>query len=141
MTLEQSDFQKLTEVLVELIEKYRGNPVVIEAILAEFHDMYKKIPIYPSIVAMCLEKVVQKEQPEKLQSEEEVVIVTNDGRTIAGKIAEIGSDEIKLAEVREVILSPISEKISVKKSDIKEVKRINREILGKEWPTLDFEVE
>jgi len=141
MTLEQSDFQQLTEVLVRLIERYRGNPVLVEIILSEFHDMYRKIPIYPGIVSMCLEKIVQKTDVKEIRPEEEVVLKTRDGKTIAGKVAEIGDDEIALGEVQEVVVVPVPEKVRVKKSDIVGIERINREILRKEWPSLDFEVE
>jgi hypothetical protein len=141
MTLEESDFQKLTEVLARLVERFRGNPAVIEAILSEFRDMYRKIPIYPSIVSACLEKVVQNKRLEELGVGEEVVIRTSGGRTITGRVAETLPGEVKLGEVREVALMPISEKVSVKRSEIKEVKQINRGILAKEWPTLDFEEE
>jgi hypothetical protein len=48
--------------------------------------------------------------------------------------------DIKLVEARQLILTPASEKTSIEKNKIKDVKRIDRKILKKEWPSLDFEV-
>ncbi len=138
MTLEQSEFQQLTEVLIELVDRYRGNPAVLGAILAEFHDIYKKIPIYPSIVAMCLGKVVAAAKVDEIQKEEEIAVTLDDGRTISGKVVENNEKEIKLAEAHRTTFLPLTEKVSIEKSKIEDVRKLVREILAKEWPTLNF---
>jgi hypothetical protein len=141
MTLEQSEFQQLVEVLIELVDRYRGNPAVLEAILAEFRDLYKKVPIYPSIVALCLEKIVRPAKLDDLREGEEVVMTTKGGKTVSGRVAEITPNDIKLAEASELTLLPIAEKLSVTKTDVEDLKKIVREILAKEWPTLNFKEE
>jgi hypothetical protein len=141
MTLEQSDYQHLVEVLAGLVERYRENPVLIGAILDEFRDMYRKIPIYPSIVASCLKKIVHRVGPDELQVGDEVVIKTSDGRALSGRIAEVGGDEIRLADAREISPSPRPSEVTVSKSDVAEAERISRRVLRREWPSLDFEVE
>jgi hypothetical protein len=140
MTLEQSEFQQLVELLVKLVNRYRRNPAALEAILAEFRDLYKKIPIYPSIVSMCLDKVVNPIRPEEVREGEEVVLTLEDGKTISGKVIEVSPTDIKLVETRQLIFPPTSEDTSVEVSKIKDAKRIDRKILRKEWPSLDFEV-
>lgn len=140
MTLEQSEFQQLVELLVELVDRYRGNPAVLEAILSEFYDLYKKIPIYPSLVSLCLGKVVNPSKLDDVKEGEEVVLTLKNGETISGRVAEISPTDIKLAETRQVIISPMTEKVAVEKAKVQDVKRIVKEILAKEWPTLNFEV-
>jgi hypothetical protein len=89
---------------------------------------------------MCLEKVVNPAKLDELREGEEVVLTLRDGKTISGRVAEITTTEIKLAETRQLTLKPFFEKVSVGKSEIKNIKRIVRKILAKEWPSLDFEV-
>lgn len=139
MTLEQSEFQELAEVLVELVEKYRGNQATLEAILEEFRDMYRKIPIYPSIITMCLRKIVAPSGTDELKEGEEAVLVLKDGRFISGKVVEADVDKIKIAGAREMIPIPISEKVSIQKSEIIDVKKVKRGCLEREWPSLNFE--
>ncbi len=140
MTLEQSEFQRLVELLIELFGRHR-EPVTHEAILSELKDMYKKVSIYPGIITMCLPKVVQPAEVDKLKVGDEVVFSLKDGQVVAGKVAEVDSEEIKLAECKQLNISTSTENIPVKKETVKEAKRIVRDVLEKEWPTLDFEEE
>ncbi len=141
MTLEQSEYQKLVERIIELLERHRGDPNAREAILSELRTLYKKIPIYPGIITELLPKVVQSTEMDKLKKGEEVVLVLKDGRTVSGKVAEIGSSEIKLDEGRRLDISSLAEKVSVRREDVREAKVISRVVLEKEWPSLDFEEE
>lgn len=141
MTLEQSEYQKLVERIIELLERHRGDPNAREAILSELRTLYKKIPIYPGIITELLPKVVQSIEMDKLKKGEEVVLVLKDGRTVSGKVVEIGSSEIKLDEVRRLDISSLAEKVSVRREDVREAKVISRVVLEKEWPSLDFEEE
>ena len=141
MTLEQSEYQRLVELLLELLERYRGELHTLEAILSELRDLYKKVPIYPGIITLCLPKVVQPAQVDKLKEGDEVVLSLKDGRMLSGKLAEVNSNEIKLAECRQLNVSSLAEKIPVQKGEVEEVRVIVRNILEKEWPSLDFEEE
>jgi hypothetical protein len=89
---------------------------------------------------MCLEKVVNPIRQEEVREGEEVVLTLEDGRTISGRVIEVSSADIKLVEARQLIFTPTSEKTSIERNRIKDVKRIDRKILKKEWPSLDFEV-
>ena len=141
MTLEQSEYQRLVELLLELLERYRGNPHALEAILSELRNLYKKVPIYPGIITLCLPKVVQSAQMEKLKEGDEVVLTLKDGRMVSGRVAEINAGEIKLAESRQLNVSSLAEKVPVPKGEVREARVIVRNILEKEWPSLDFEAE
>ncbi len=141
MTLEQSEYQRLVELLLELLERYRGNPHALEAILSELRNLYKKVPIYPGIITLCLPKVVQSAQMEKLKEGDEVVFTLKDGRMVSGRVAEINTGEIKLAESRQLNISSLAEKVPVQKGEVREARVIVRNILEKEWPSLDFEAE
>lgn len=141
MTLEQSEYQKLVERIIELLERHRGDPNAREAILSELRTLYKKIPIYPGIITELLPKVVQSTELDKLKEGEEVAFVLKDGRTVSGKVAEIGPSEIKLDEGRRLDVSSLAEKVSVRREDVQEAKVISRVVLKKEWPSLDFEEE
>ncbi len=141
MTLEQSEYQRLVERIIELSERYRGDPNACEAILLELRTLYKKIPIYPGIIAMLLPKVVQPIEVDKLKEGEEAALVLKDGRMVSGKVVEIGPTEIKLAECKQLDISTPPEKVSVRREDVREAKLITRVVLEKEWPSLDFEEE
>jgi hypothetical protein len=77
---------------------------------------------------------------DELHEGEEVVLTLEDGKTMSGRVVEMTPTEIKLAETRQLTLMPVSEKISVEKNKVKNARRIVREILRKEWPSLNFEV-
>lgn len=139
--MEQSEYQKLVERIIELLERHRGDPNAREAILSELRTLYKKIPIYPGIITTLLPKVVQSTEMDRLKEGEEVVLVLRDGRTVSGKVAEIGPSEIKLDEGRQLDVSSLAEKVSVRREDVREAKVISRVVLEKEWPSLDFEEE
>lgn len=141
MTLEQSEYQRLVELLLELLERYRGNPHALEAILSELRNLYKKVPIYPGIITLCLPKVVQSAQMEKLKEGDEVVLTLKDGRMVSGMVSGINAGEIKLAESRQLNVSSLAEKVPVPKGEVREARVIVRNILEKEWPSLDFEAE
>lgn len=141
MTLEETEFQRLVELLIELVGKYRGNPVALEAILSEFKDIYRKVPIYPGIISILLPKVIRAIELKEITEGEDVVLTLKDGKTISGKVAEITPTEIKLAESHQLTMVPLSEKVSVSKDSVEEAKCISRELLAKEWPSLNFEEE
>lgn len=141
MTLEQSEYQRLVEIIIELSERYRGDPNAREAILSELSTLYKKIPIYPGIITMLLPKVVQPIEMDKLKEGDETVLVLKDGRMVSGKVAEISPTEIKLAECKQLDISSPAEKVSVRRGDVREAKLVTRVVLEKEWPTLNFEEE
>lgn len=140
MTLEQSEFQSLVELMIELCRRY-PDPRTHEAILSELRDMYKKVPIYPGIITMCLPKVVQLAELDKLKEGDEVIFSMKDGQTISGKVAEIDQKEIKLAECKQLNIRSLAEKVSVQKETVEKARRIMRDVLKKEWPTLNFEEE
>jgi hypothetical protein len=139
MTLEQSEYQRLVEQIIELSERHRGDPNAREAILSELRNLYKKIPIYPGIITTLLPKVVQSIEMDRLKEGEEVVLVLRDGHMISGKVAEISLGEIKLVEGKRLDISNLVEKVSVRREDVRETKVISRVVLEKEWPSLDFE--
>ncbi|MDI6643158.1 MAG: hypothetical protein QMD95_03805 [Candidatus Hodarchaeaceae archaeon] len=141
MTLEQSEFQKLVELMLELCEHHHGDPAALDAILSELKDLYKKIPIYPGIITMCLPKVVQPVEVDKLGVGDEVIFSLKDGQIVSGKVAEVNPKEIKLAESKQLNVSSLAEKVVVQKEAVGKAKRIMRDVIEKEWPTLDFEVE
>ncbi|MFN4133650.1 MAG: hypothetical protein ACK4GQ_04705 [Candidatus Hadarchaeales archaeon] len=141
MTLDQSEFQELVEVLVQLVEKYRGNQAVLEAILEEFRDMYRKIPIYPSIITMCLRRIVDSAKIEELKEGDEVALVLKDGKMVYGKVAGTDENEIKITEATEVLPTPVAEKISIEKKEITNARKIKRNCLEREWPSLNFKEE
>jgi len=141
MTLEQSEYQRLVERIIELFERHRGDPNAREAILSELRTLYKKIPIYPGIITTLLPKVVQSTEMDNLKEGEEVVLVLRDGCMVAGKVAEIGPSEIKLVEGKRLDVSSLAEKVPVRREDVREAKVISRALLEKEWPSLNFEEE
>lgn len=140
MTLEQSEFQRLVELIIKLYGRY-PDLETHEAILAELKDMYKKVPIYPGIITMCLPKVVQPADVGKLKEGDEVIFSLKDGQTISGKVTEINQKEIKLAECKQLNVSSPAGNVSVQKETVKGARRIMRDILEKEWPTLNFKEE
>lgn len=138
LTLEQSEFQRLVELMLELCERHHGDPAALEAIASELKDLYKKVPIYPGIITMCLPNVVRPAEVDKLKEGEEVIFSLKDGQIVSGKVAEVSPNEIKLAEAKQLNVPSLAEKVTVKKESVRGAKRITRGVLEKEWPTLDF---
>lgn len=134
MTLEQTEYQKLMEYLIGLIEEYLIDPYTLGAILSELKDLYRTVSIYPGIIMLCLHKVVQPIKIDELKEGDETILLLKNGQRVSGKITELDQDKIKVSNYR-------SEMISVQKSDIGETKIIVRSILEKEWPSLSFKEE
>lgn len=141
MTLEHSDFQNLFEKLVRIIEHNRDNPAAMKAIASELTSLYKKIPIYPGIIATSLNDVVKPAKLNELEKGAKVTILLKDGELISGEVVNFDSGNIKLKNCRKFKLPEESDEETISKKDIREVSELARDILAKTWPSLDFEVE
>lgn len=141
MTLEHSDFQGLFEKLAEITKKYQDNPEAIRAISQELDDLYKKIPIYPGIIEMSLPETVSPTETEELEDGNSIIITLKDGTKLSGKFNESDSEGLTLSDCKK--FGPVKElkKTSVSKEDIEKIEEIKRNLLAKNWPSLDFEVE
>lgn len=139
MTFEQTEFQQLVDEIIALLEQYRDNPRVLDAVLSELKDLYKKIPIYPGIIVMCLPKVVKPVKVEQLKEGNEVVARLKDGRIFSGRVMSVTPTDITIAECREFDPQRLCSDQVVPVSDLREIRLLTRDILAKEWPDLDFE--
>ena len=139
MTFEETELQRLVDEVIRLLEKYRDDPRALEIILSELKSLYRKVPIYPGIITMCLPMVVKSVDPKQLKEGDEVSLLMKDDRILTGKISGIAQNEVKLVNCFESEgQKPCGER-AVQLKDLKEARLFTREILHKEWPDLDFE--
>ena len=139
LTFEQTEFQRLVDEIIALLERYHDNPSALEAALSELKDVYKKIPIYPGIIVMCLPKVVKPVKVDQLKEGNEVVARLKDGRIFSGKVANVAGDNFTITDCREFNPQRLCSDQVLSVSDLREVRLITRDILQKEWPDLNFE--
>lgn len=139
MTFEETELQRLVDEIIRLLEKYRDDPSALETILSELKSLYRKVPIYPGIITMCLPMVVRSVEPTQLKEGDEVSLLMKDNRVLTGKVSGIAQNEVKLVNCLESGgQKPCGER-AVQLNDLKEARLFTREILHKEWPDLDFE--
>ena len=139
MTFEETELQRLVDEIISLLEKYRDDPRTLEIILSELKSLYRKVPIYPGIITMCLPMVVKSVDPKQLKEGDEVSLLMKDDRILTGKISGIANGEVKLVNCFESEGQKPCDERAVQLKDLKEARLFTREILHKEWPDLDFE--
>ena len=138
MTFEESELQKLVDEIIRLLEKYHDDPGSLDVILSELKSLYRKVPIYPGIIANCLSMVVKSIEPKQLKIGDEVSLLTKDNRILTGKISSVTQGEIKIIDCYEYGGQKPSEECNIPLANLKEARLFAREILHKEWPDLDF---
>jgi len=138
MTFEESELQKLVDEIISLLEKYCDDPGALSVILSELKSLYRKVPIYPGIIANCLPMVVKSIEPKQLKMGDEVSILTKDDRILVGKISSIAQGDIKMVNCYEYGKQKSYGECNVPLANLKEARLFTRDILHKEWPDLDF---
>jgi len=139
MTFEQSELQRLVEEIIKALERCKGDPVALDVLLSELRDLYKKVPIYPGVIANLLPGVVRTVDVGEVKEGSEVTLKLKDDRVLAGKVSGVGAEGIKLAGCSGVGAPEARGEVIVPFGDVREVKLLTRGVLRKEWPTLDFE--
>jgi len=139
LTFEESELQKLVDEIIGLLEKYRDDPGSLDVILSELKSLYRRVPIYPGIIANCLSMVVKSIEPKQLKIGDEVSLLTKDNRILTGKISSVMQGEIKIVDCYEYGGQKLSDECNIPLANLKEARLFTREILHKEWPDLDFE--
>lgn len=140
MTYEQSELQRLVEVIIDLLQRYWHDPSAMEVIQSELDKLYRKIPIYAGIQANCLSQVVVPISTNQLHKGEEVSVLLKDDATVAGKVEEVTPNELKLVECKQFERPRSCAEVILPIQNIREVRLLVRDILKKEWPSLDFKV-
>jgi len=138
LTFEESELQKLVDEIISLLEKYRNDPGTLDVILSELKSLYRKVPIYPGIIANCLPMVVKSIEPKQLKVGDEVSLLTKDNRILVGKISNVAQGDIKIVDCYEYEGQKSSGECNIPLSNLKEARLFTRDILHKEWPDLDF---
>ncbi|MCS7131471.1 MAG: hypothetical protein NZ934_01930 [Hadesarchaea archaeon] len=140
MTFEQSELQRLVEVIIDLLQRYWYDPSVMEVIQSELDKLYRKIPIYAGIQANCLSEVVTPIPANRLNGGEEVSVLMKSEEIVTGKVAEITPSELKLVGCKQFERPKSCPEVILPIQNIREVRLLARDILKKEWPSLDFKV-
>ncbi|RLD18885.1 MAG: hypothetical protein DRI36_00300 [Caldiserica bacterium] len=132
MTFKETEFPDVIEKLKEISDDF-GDESPTKILLDMVYSLMKKIPLYPGIVNMCMDKI--KENGENLEKDD-IVIVYDNGRIIKGVVEECNSDFLKL---KDVSIMEKKQSIDLNRKDLKRILKFNREILKRLWPTLVFE--
>ena len=138
MTFEQSELQKLIEEIIELLRRYGNDPGALEAISSELWAMYQRVSIYSGIIASLLPAVVKPVELGQLKEGSEITVILKDNRAIAGKVAHITPEGIKLVECRQFEQPKWCEELTLPASEVREVRLLTRGILDKERPTWEI---
>jgi hypothetical protein len=138
MTFEQSEFQRLVEVIIDLLRHYWHDPGAMEVIQSELDKLYRKIPIYAGIQASCLSQVVVPIPASRLNKGEEVSVLLKDDAIVTGKVSEITPSEVRLVECKQFGPPKPYAEIALPIQNVREIRLLMRDILKKEWPSLDF---
>ncbi len=138
MTFEQSELQRLVEVIIDLLQRYWHDPGAIEVIQSELDKLYRKIPIYAGIQANCLSQVVVPIPTNQLQEGEEVSILLKDDAIVVGKVSKVTPSEVKLVECKQFERPRSCAEVTLPIQNIREVRLLARDVLKREWPSLDF---
>lgn len=141
MTLEHSDFQDLFEKLMRIIERYQDDPVAMEAISTELENLYKKIPIYPGIIAMSLDDIVTPAKISELEEGSRITVLLKNDKLVSGEVTGFESGKLKLKNCRQFEKPEELDEATISEEDVREVRKLVRDTLAKSWPSLDFEVE
>jgi predicted DNA-binding antitoxin AbrB/MazE fold protein len=137
-TFEQSELQKLIEEIIELLRRYGNDPGALEAISSELWAMYQRVSIYSGIIASLLPAVVKPVELGQLKEGSEITVILRDNRAVAGKVAQITPEGIKLVECRQFERPKWCEELTLPASEVREVRLLTRGILDKERPTWEI---
>ncbi len=130
MTYKESEFPQMLEVLVNYIKK--GIPA--EEIVTQAYNLYKEVPIYVGIVNMCLENLVKQQNISQLKKGDSVII-RDKNDTYKAIVEKIDKNNIYLKNVR--IISA-KKKLKLRVNDRQKIYKIEKDVLGKLWPSLKF---
>lgn len=139
MTFEQSELQRLVEEIIRALERCKGDPVALDALLSELRDLYKKVPIYPGVIVNLLPGVVRTVDAREVKEGSEITLRLKDDRVLAGKVSGVSAEEIKLTGSSGVCTLEARGEVTVPLGDVREVKLLTRGVLRKGWSTLGFE--
>ena len=130
MTYKESEFPQMLEVLVDYIKK--GIPV--DEIVSYAYKLYKDVPIYIGIVNMCLENLVKEQNVTQLKKGDSVII-KDKNVTYRAVVEKIDKNNVYLKNVK--IISD-RKALKVRIYNKQKVYKIEKDVLGKLWPSLKF---
>ena len=130
MTYKESEFPQMLEVLVDYIKK--GIPV--DEIVSYAYKLYKDVPIYIGIVNMCLENLVKEQNVTQLKKGDSVII-KDKNVTYRAVVEKIDKNNVYLKNVK--IISD-KKALKVRIYNKQKVYKIEKDVLGKLWPSLKF---
>ncbi len=128
MTFKQTEVTEILKKLSESSDRY----VFMNELVKEAYRLYKKVPIYPGIVGMCVDNVLKETQDIKKGDK---IIVKCKGLFYEGKITSIKDGTVELTDVK-VLQEKKVAKIKLGKN---KVLKYNFSTLGQLWPSLNFE--
>jgi len=130
MTYKETEFPQILEILAEYSKK--GFP--LEEIIMNLYKLYKDVPIYIGIVAMCLENLV-KETKEKDIRKGDFIFLFDKNFIYQGEVKKIEMpNNIYLKNVK-VIANKKNLKMKLKKQKLF---KLEKNVLVKLWPSLYF---
>jgi len=127
MTFKQTEVTEILKKLSESSERY----VFMNELIKEAYRLYKKVPLYPDIVGMCVDNVLKEAQDVK---KGDMIIIENRGIFYEGKVSKVKSGSIELKNVK-ILQQKKNMKIKLGNNKIF---KYNFSTLKQLWPSLDF---
>lgn len=127
MTFKQTEVTEILKKLSDYSNKYK----FLNRLVKEAYNLYKKVPLYPGIVGLCVDNVL-KETCEIKKGD--IVIIEGKDISYEGEVVEIKNDVVELKQAK-VLQEQESLKIKIDKNKIY---KYNFSTLKQLWPSLDF---
>ena len=94
MTYRETEYTELINSLLRMMSEL-DDPLLFQEVLRRIWETHSRIPLYPGIVGMCLDKVVIKKDISELTTGEKVAVETAEGK-IYGEVEKNHEDKLIL---------------------------------------------
>jgi len=132
MTFKETEYPGL----IRSVLRIGGESVHAGRILKEAVEVDNQIPLYPGIVSMCMNALLEEVKIPDLKKGDTVVLKLSGGEEVLGKVdktAKTGSITLKNASVLKKVKS-----FKFMPGKVRGLSRIKKDILQKTWPSLVF---
>jgi hypothetical protein len=131
MTFKQTEVTEILKKLNDYANKYK----FLNRLVKEAYNLYKKVPLYPGIVGMCVDNVIKEVNNLDEINPGDIIMIENNNIFYEGEVVDINNKIVKLRQVK-ILQEKESVEIEVSKN---KVYKYNFSTLKQLWPSLDFE--
>lgn len=131
MTFKETEYIDILQFIFEVVKR---DDVDLKKFLTESEKFFKKSPLYPGIILMCMKNLINEIKFNEIKVGDFVVINTYK-ETISGDVKSIQNKKIVINEGRKE--NQIAN-YELNQDDIKKIIVLNKNVFSKLWPSLVF---